>query len=469
MPGDRVAVAVSGGADSVALLRVLLELREELGIVLSAAHFHHGIRGAEADRDERFVRELAVQFELELHAGSGDAPAHARTQKASLETAARELRHQWFAALLDQGKADKIATAHTLDDQAETVLMRLLRGTGSRGLAGIFPMQAEKRLVRPFLAISRREIENYLNVISQAWCEDSSNRDPTHTRNRVRYKLLPLLETAFNPGVRNTLADLAETARAENEYWSAEASRLLAGMVRPGKPSRSGRTASGDASHVLALDLAAFRGLPLALRRRVLYEAGEQLGISLEFKHIQELGELVEGKAGRKLSLPGGITAVRSFRELQFAASAEEGNDAGPEYQYSLPVPGEVAVPEIGSIIRARLVPPGEYGVEGYNSGALLDRGLLAPQLTVRNWRAGDRFLPAKTRSPRKLKELLQPGRLGQRLTVAARKAWPVVESAGEIVWVRGFASPERFTQYSGNGRDAVSIEEIQIHSGNKQ
>src|SRR5262249_15372167 len=163
--GDRVAVAVSGGADSVALLRVLLELSQELGIVLSVAHFHHGIRGPEADADRQFVYGLAVTFGLEAHLGSGDVPAYARKHKVSLETGARELRHRWFAELIPDGHVDKIATAHTLDDQAETVLMRILRGTGARGLAGIFPEQGEKHLVRPLLGISRREIEAYLNSI----------------------------------------------------------------------------------------------------------------------------------------------------------------------------------------------------------------------------------------------------------------------------------------------------------------
>jgi len=154
-PGQRVAVACSGGADSVALLRILLDVREELGVVLSVAHFHHQIRGAEADADKQFVEELAGRLQLEYHYGSGNVPAHAAAKKISLETAARDLRHEWFAGLIRQSKADKIATAHTLDDQAETVLMRIFRGTGARGLAGIAPAQKAKHLVRPLLTTSR--------------------------------------------------------------------------------------------------------------------------------------------------------------------------------------------------------------------------------------------------------------------------------------------------------------------------
>lgn len=452
----------------MALLRILLELRPDLRIVLSMAHFHHGIRGAEADADQQFVRELAGRFGLELHTGAADVPAHARAQKSSLETAARELRHQWFARLVRGGLTDKIATAHTLDDQAETVLMRLLRGTGSRGLAGIFPVQEEKHLVRPLLEVTRREVETYLNAIGQTWREDSSNRDLNHTRNRIRGELLPLLERDFNPAIRHTLAALAETARGEAEYWSQEASSLLSRLVRPGKPGGGGRVTSGDASPALAVDLASFQAIPLALQRQVLCQVGEQLGITLKFTHIQQLTELVEERSGdRRVSLPGGLTAARGFGELKFSRIRESG--IAPSYHYSLRIPGEVAVPELGSIIRARLVGAGEAALPGYNAESLLDRALLAPELTVRNWRSGDRFFPAKTRSPKKLKELLQAGRLRQRFSPAQRKVWPVVESAGQIVWVRGYATPQVFAPCAGKDKDAVLIEETQLDSGTEE
>jgi tRNA(Ile)-lysidine synthase len=454
LPGDRVAAAVSGGADSVALLRALLELREELGVVVSVAHFHHGIRGAEADSDLQFVKDLAAVFDLELNCGAGDVPAYARSQRVSLETAARELRHRWFAQLVREGKADKIATAHTLDDQAETVLMRILRGTGSRGLAGIFPAQETKHLIRPLLEVSRREIEAYLGSLGQSWREDSSNQDLSHTRNRVRHELLPRLELDFNPGIRQALADLAEIARGEAAYWEAEVLALLPRLVRPGKPSRSGR-ATREASQTLALDLAAFRALPLALQRYVLQDLGKQQGAALEFKHIQDLMEFIQGPAGpKRLSLPGGLTARVTFRELQI--SQEKQPPPSPAYSYPLRVPGEVAIPELGETIRARVVPAGSF-IPGYNPEALLDRTRLASELTVRNWRAGDRFFPARTRSPKKLKELLQAGRMGREMPLAERKVWPVVESAGQIVWVRGFAVPEAFAFRAG---DAVLIEE---------
>jgi tRNA(Ile)-lysidine synthase len=455
-PGERVAVACSGGADSVALLHVMAELRQELGIVLSAAHFHHQIRGAEADADQQFVEKLASSLHLELHFGSGNAPQYAAEHKISLETAARELRHQWFAGLIKQGHADKIATAHTLDDQAETVLMRILRGTGARGLAGIAPAHNAKHLIRPLLTTSRHEVEAYVKAKGQCWREDSSNLDLGHTRNRVRHTLLPLLERDFNPAIRQTLADLAEMAQAEDEYWNNELSSLMPRLVLEGKPSRSGRSSSGDARGILALDLSGLRGLPLALRRQVIQRTVQRLGISLEFKHIQQLTSLVEqGKPGAKLVLPDGLAASRTVREIQFSRNVQK----TPEnYCYSLSIPGEITVPEVGIIIRARLISDGKQKASGYNGAAFLNPSLLGSELKVRNWRAGDKFFPAHTQSPKKVKELLQPGRLGREISSAQRKAWPVIECAGQIVWMRYFPPSQDF---AGNSGDVVLIEEI--------
>jgi tRNA(Ile)-lysidine synthase len=457
VPGDCVSVAVSGGADSVALLRALLELRAELGVVLSVAHFNHRIRGAEADEDERFVQKLAQQFELEFYSGSADVPAVARERGMSLETAARELRHAWFATLVKGDKGRKIATAHTEDDQAETVLMRLLRGSGTRGLAGISPWQKQKALVRPLLAVTRKEVEAYLKQLRQPWREDSSNQDLRHARNRVRHQLLPLLQQDYNPAIRQTLADLAEVARGEEEFWQQELAGMMARLVRSGKPSRSGRSNRQQAT--LALDITALQALPLAAQRRLLRAMGDRFGVALEFKHVQELLLFArEGRTSRALPLPSGLEARRSHRELQLSFSAATSKLT--DYSYLLPVPGQVEVTELGTTIRAQLVIlESEAELSRYNS-SLLKRSSLASELTIRNWRAGDRFFPAHSRFPKKVKELLQPGRLGQEVSQAQRKIWPVIESAGQIVWVRGLPAPEAFAARVG---EAVLIEELTL------
>src|ERR1700733_138831 len=195
----RVAVGVSGGADSVALLRVLHETAPAIGLVLSVAHVNHGMRGADAEADAQFVRELAERLGLAFHLHRVDVPVAARAKKQSIEEAARVLRYGWFRGLLAEGLTDAVATAHTLDDQAETVLHRLLRGAWTEGLGGIHPVLAAEpgSILRPFLDNSHETLEAWLLELQQPWREDASNQDMAHTRNRIRWQLLPLLRT-FN-------------------------------------------------------------------------------------------------------------------------------------------------------------------------------------------------------------------------------------------------------------------------------
>jgi len=229
-------------------------------------------------------------------------------------------------------------------------------------------------------------------------------------------------------------------------------------LIHEGKPSRSGRNASGDAQGVVALDLSGLRSLPLALQRQVIHSTALRFSVSLEFKHIQQLTALAgHGKPGAKLALPDGLVANRTLRELQFSRNTQK----TPEnYCYSLPIPGEVAVPEAGISIRASLISDGKQKASGYNGATLLEASLLGSELKVRNWRAGDKFFPAHTQSPKKVKELLQAGRLGHEISSAQRKAWPVIESAGQIIWMRSFPASQLFACSSGN---AVLIEEISM------
>ena len=317
--GDRVGVAVSGGIDSVALLRLLLELRHELGIVLSVVHFNHQLRGAESDADQEFVAGLAREHGLEFYGAGGDVAQLAAEEGSGVEAAARELRYGFFRSMLGSGEdldevlplprptsastsgakaqgirssdrsagsaappqgnpqglkpeslippdgtteavpfpnffqpsvqarptiLDKIVTGHTLDDQAETVLMRVIRGTGLRGLGGIYPRILVERededghgeIVRPLLGVRRRELEQYLAELKQPWREDSTNADSKFTRNRVRRLVLPVLEREFNPAVLEGLSELAEIARDEEDYWENEISGWLGTVVQWSQP-----------------------------------------------------------------------------------------------------------------------------------------------------------------------------------------------------------------------------------------
>ena len=345
-PGLRVAVAVSGGADSTALLRVLHASnglpREALGIGLSAIHVHHGIRGQAADKDQAAVERLCADIAVPLHIRAVDTPAHAASNDETLEEAARSLRYAAFPDLIATGDADAVATAHAADAQAETVLMKLLRGAWTEGLAGIFPVVEIKtpngrsgRVLRPLLGTDRSAVEQYLRSLGQSWAEDETNTDPAFTRNRVRHQLLPALRD-FNPSLNATLGNLAEIARDEESFWQRELDRVLPQIVLPGKPVRGGGRANSTApdSAVFAIDLERLKASPPALRRRILRATARRLGVQLSFPETARLLALaglgtpratVPSKPGSSLSLAGGLLAERSLRELRLSRAPDAG------------------------------------------------------------------------------------------------------------------------------------------------
>jgi tRNA(Ile)-lysidine synthase len=518
--GDRVGVAVSGGIDSVAILLVLIELRQELGIVPSVIHFNHKLRGAESDREQEFVANLARDHGLEFYCASGDVAQLAAEAHGGTEAAARELRYGFFGSLLGSGEdeseasstseakpedieslnrsaestppqsgtpptnvLDKIVTGHTLDDQAETVLMRIIRGTGPRGLGGIYPRivvehedgEGHGEIVRPLLGVRRRELEKYLVDRQQSWREDSTNADFKFTRNRLRKLVLPLLEREFNPAVVDSLTELAEIARDEEDYWENEISGWLGTVVQwsqpewtHGLPGFEGAQSDPaqplvqiQLSHTKAADPELLERIeqsgsalmdasvsrpwlltePKAVQRRVLKAIGEQAGIPLEFKHIEGIMRFAaeDGPAGKELSLPLGWKIIREPEALVFRTPDLRRQELIPDYEYSLPVPGRVVVPELGGVIEALLVTP-QAQIAEYNPHQLLSADLLQGCLVLRNWRAGDRFWPAHTKAPKKVKELLQELHVAQ----PGRRLWPVVVSGDEIVWMRGFPVPAR-------------------------
>lgn len=318
-PGMRLAVAVSGGADSIALLWTLVHAAPEIGLVLSVAHMHHGIRGPHADSDAAFVAQLAAELGLPFHRKDVNAVAEARTHRESLEESARRLRYTWFRELLASGQIDAVATAHTLNDQAETVLHRLLRGAWTEGLSGIYPSLNEQHgaIIRPFLAVPREDIITWLSYTGHPWREDATNADTTYTRNRLRHELLPALST-FNPQICGQLANLATLARDEEAYWQSELMRILPQLLLPGRPVRGGgRAASTDpAKAALALEIERLPHPP-ALRRRILRAAARQLGVSLNFHQTELLLAMCSPNGPRRQTLTSTLQAVRSPRELQ--------------------------------------------------------------------------------------------------------------------------------------------------------
>jgi tRNA(Ile)-lysidine synthase len=479
--GDRVVVAVSGGADSVALLCLLLDLRADLGIVLSVAHVNHNLRGEESDEDERFVAKLAHQHELELHARAAPIGGRhtseigpeigSRSQTGSgasgIEAAARELRYAFFRQLAreargSEGRVLKIVTAHTLDDQAETVLLRIFRGTGIRGLSGIHPRIAFQEegcvfgeLVRPLLGFRRAALQEFLRDRNQIWREDSSNQDIAFLRNRVRHRLLPMIGREFSEAAIEHMAELAEIARAEEQHWESGHPEFIA----PGVWS------SDETGQAPSLLLAPLLALPHAAQRRVMrawLEANAaDLGIS--FRLIEEALELAHGAAYRKLELPAGQDSrKRNLRRgrQELALESEAGGAPGhdrqqpQDYEYTLTVPGIIEVPELRTTVEARMVAASE--VPEQEHGQLLDVQRLPGKLLIRNWRPGDRYWPAHTAAAKKVKELLSD----RHLTGAQKKLWPVaVAECQGLVWMRGFAVPAAFRAPAAAGQ-AIWIRE---------
>jgi tRNA(Ile)-lysidine synthase len=456
--GDRLGVAVSGGADSVALLCLLLELRAELGIVLSVAHVNHKLRGEEADEDERFVAKLARQHGLELHACEAPVDGKQSSGKSSgvssgIEAAARELRYGFFRRLAHEGRVAKIATAHTLDDQAETVLLRVFRGTGIRGLSGIHPRivfadqgHAFGEIVRPLLGFRRAELQEFLRERGQSWREDSSNRDIAFLRNRVRHRLLPMIAEEFGEAAIEHMGELAEIARAEEKHWE---------RVHPEIRSLGGGAA--ETRQAASLPVGRLSALPLAVQRR-LVRAWLELNapdLTISFRLIEEALELACGTAGKKLELPGGWSFRRGRQELLLELEASSGRGEAADYGYSLTVSGAVEVPELGVRIEARVVDVG--GVPEDERGELLDLARVPKEVLIRNWRVGDRFWPAHTAAAKKVKELLSD----RHATGAEKKLWPVAVAKGcGLIWMRGFAVPAAFQAPAGAAR-AIWIREI--------
>jgi tRNA(Ile)-lysidine synthase len=341
-PGDRICIAISGGADSVALLLTLHAAnstpRESLGVGLSAVHINHNLRGEESDADQQFVEDLCISHDIPLHLHQANVPDRIAQTRSNgnpetIEEAARNARYDFFTTLLASGHADTILTAHTLDDQAETVLMKLLRGAWTEGLSAIHPIITlpKGKILRPFLETRRSEIEAFLKSINQPWREDSTNSDTSFTRNKIRHELLPQLR-AYNPNLDQTLANLAELAREEESRWQTELTRLLPQLLLPGKPVRGGGRAvsTTPGQSAISLELDRLRALDPALRRRVLRAAARQLGARLSFDETSRLLALcgfrpyppvgaptVAARTGASLHLSNGLRADRSPRELR--------------------------------------------------------------------------------------------------------------------------------------------------------
>jgi tRNA(Ile)-lysidine synthase len=426
--GARVLVALSGGPDSVALLHILrtLEARGEL-VVAGAAHFNHQLRGAEADADESFCRDLAAGTGIPFLAGRADVAARARESGRSLEDAARQARYEFLNEAADSAGADAIAVGHSLDDQAETFLLRLIRGAGPAGLAGIRPRAG--RVVRPLLDISRAELRQYAAEYGLGFRDDSSNADVRIPRNRVRLELLPVL-SQFSPAIAATLAREAALAREDEEFLDRLAIESAASIVL---------VESGN----VTVDVAGLTALPPALASRVTRKAvaAAAPGRFIGFQHIDDLLELARsGAEGAAAALPG-VTAVRRGSRIVFGIVSDR--PFSNSFRFPLSIPGEVAVPG-WALSAARIEEPEEVTPPpARGNTAVVAAAPLRGPLAVRSRRPGDVFRPLGMHGRgRKLQDFL----VDRKIARADRDSLPlVVDQDDRIVWVVGQSVAEDF------------------------
>jgi tRNA(Ile)-lysidine synthase len=482
LPGDRVGVAVSGGADSVALFRLLDNLRGELGITLAVVHFNHSLRGEESDADAQFVSDLAGSSRCEMILAKEDVAAEAVRLGLNLEDAARRLRYSFFQRVVQEARATRIAVAHTADDQAETLLAHLIRGTGPAGLAGIYPLAG--RVVRPLLETRRKDLREYLRELGQTWREDSTNQDLRRMRARIRTQLLPRLESDFSPQIVGHLCELGRLSREEEIFWAAFVEERFHACVQVQGENLTIRiedlfTLPEFASNSPARKINAaaqgpndspWRPLTERLIRR-LYERvrGDRRNLSAE--HVEQVIRLSTlSSSGRRVQLPGAIQVYRNFDMLVFSRgfapapslpNRETSSQPGA-YQYDVRLPGRgttaVSIPELGRCIRLKVIDWPLTQRDTKRSTEALDADLLRSPLILRNWQPGDAFRPRGRRQPRKLKSMFLSGRV----PAGDRARWPVLESDGRVAWARGMAPAAEFCA-TDETRAGVLIEEDTI------
>ncbi|MDQ6665740.1 MAG: tRNA lysidine(34) synthetase TilS [Acidobacteriota bacterium] len=410
---SRIGVAVSGGADSVCLLYRLLETNRNLTVL----HVNHKLRGAESDADAALVCDLAKKLQLPFEFREVDVAA----VHDNLEQAARKGRYAFFREAIASGAVDSVALGHTLSDQAETVLFRFLRGSGTAGLSGIRPVTSDG-FIRPLLGVTRKEVETWLREQNIPWREDSSNADLAFARNRIRHKLLPQLTRDWNPALPETLAQAAAWAQGEEEYWAAEIDRIAAIQLIQRPPA-------------VLLKAATLNELPLAVARRLIRRAIEIAKgdlRSVDFSHVEGIRAMAStAERGRRLQIPG-LDVRHSFEWMRLAPPRANAAD----FEYFVSVPGRITLSSSGSVIDLKLEAAESIYNKAVNCFDWVGLGNCPyGSLAVRNWRPGDRYRRVGHAGEEKIKRLFQESRI----PVWQRRSWPILTFRNQIVWTRQF------------------------------
>ena len=447
--GQKILVAVSGGVDSMVLLHTLHSLAQKNLWPLSVAHFNHQLRGRASDADEKLVRQTAARLRLKFFGGGADVKQFAAQSKISVEMAARKLRHEFLAKVAREQEISTIALAHHADDQVELFFLRLLRGAGGEGLAGMkwrSPSPVDKKilLVRPLLGFTKAELLAFAGENKIRFREDATNFSTDFLRNKIRNELLPLLRNHYQPAVDKTVLRVMDIVGAEAEFVGASAQnwerRLPAGESHPKKQKPAGR--------MPALPVA-FEKLPAAIQRRVLQSRLADVGVVSDFELIEQL----RGSAENFVSVRPGVSVARTLNgEIKLRREALAGFDAT---ELKLSLSGRAGRAEFGgNKIRWQILAQKKFLIPSVQPGVeFFDADKIGGEIILRHWRAGDRFQPIGLKSAAKLQDLF----MNAKIPAAQRRELVLATTAGgEIFWVEGLRMGERFKLTPGTKRRLV-------------
>ncbi len=440
-PGDAVLVGVSGGADSVALLHILRMLAPEFSLRIGIAHLNHCLRYPDADKDAEFVTSLAINLNLPYYISKADVKIYQRQHRLSLEEAARLVRYAFYEDTAAKHGFSKIALGHHADDNAESVLMYLFRGSGLTGISGIAP-DRDGKFVRPLIHLTKAQLTAFLSENSIVYVSDASNADTKFLRNRIRHDLIPMLKKFYNPNIAETLSRFSDIVRCEDEWIESE-------IINP----LFAQCVSASQKEKIALSLPKLKNISLAAQRRIIRKAVAKLRGDtrrISYSHIEAVINLLQKSGVRKsLDLPDGVRAERNADTLVFS-KYEHAKTETPYFEYSLIHPkggvSTIFIKETGMYLTfscaAILLKEGK-GLQDCPAfsptAAYFDMDALSFPLTVRQFRPGDRFCPLGMSGTQKVKNFF----INSKVPINERKRCPILLSQGKIIWIAGYRTDE--------------------------
>jgi tRNA(Ile)-lysidine synthase len=425
--GDKIVVAVSGGPDSVCLLKILFQLQRWLDVSLIVAHLNHGLRPQEDEKETEFVADLARGLNLTL--AYDKAVNLTKAHGTSIEEKAREIRYRFLERVLNEYHAQKAALGHNMNDQAETVLMHLLRGSGPTGLSGMPPIR-QRRFIRPLINITRDEIHTYLKQKDIPFMMDSSNLEKRYLRNRLRLELIPLLLN-YQPRLIEHLGELASLCRLEDQFMEEEARKGLQMVTQD------------SSEHSLELSLDTFKGLSPALRCRIIRQAIKRVKGDLrriDIGHIKAIIDLADSVRPQiRMNLPQDLIVRKIYERLRFSSGTEIETE---DFTHHIIDKGVFKIPEINRTLSLEEIPKGDFLPSSASPNeAFLDLARLKWPLRVRNFRAGDKFIPLGLNGFKKVKDVF----IDQKIPSEERKKIPILENCSSIVWLCGIRIDNRY------------------------